>query len=322
MGFRYGRPGGSTKALTDEDARDDVSENLYEKVIQYFEEDLGVALTSVLNVAGTWVITVPDDAKLSNLPGMLARTPCTYKFISDMEDPPEAAFRREQPQGTEWDTSSYNILRPGVMLSSGDGLNPERLTSSGIKVRNNDGTYITVATNGFPDGRATVYHPNGNGQVLGTVHDRLAYTDISLLQLLPDKSYENQTFDTSTSDGETLSGMQVNGPVNPFPPHLRRYSIVSMNNPFVGYIEGVHVTTEKRRVPSDEPGVPHVWVSNEWVYVGNGREDSLQGSCGSVVLDEDSNAVSFFRFELAQQPGYAIGVAASTLQQFGYSVSE
>ncbi|KAI9795165.1 MAG: hypothetical protein M1816_000187 [Peltula sp. TS41687] len=266
----------------DEDARDDVSQDLYEEVIRYFEEDLGVALTSVLNMAGTWVITVPNNT-------------------------------------TEWDRTSYSILRPGVMLSSGSGLSPERLTRSGIKVRNGDGTYITVATHGFPDGRATVYHPSNDGEVLGAIHDRLAYTSISLLQLLPGKSFENQTFDALTSDGMDLPGIQVKGFMNPF--HLGRYSIVSMNNPFVGYVEGVHITAEKRKVPSDEPGVPHTWVSNEWIYVDNGREDALQGSCGSVVSDEDGNAICLFRFERKEQPGYAIGVAASTLQKSGYLVS-
>lgn len=42
----------------------------------------------------------------------------------------------------------------------------------------------------------------------------------------------------------------------------------------------------------------------------------MEGSCGSPVLDEEGNVVSFFRF--LKLNGWAVGMAASTLETWGY----
>jgi hypothetical protein len=70
------------------------------------------------------------------------------------------------------------------------------------------------------------------------------------------------------------------------------------------------------RVPSDEPVVEHHWVTSEWGFCGNGREDPMAGSCGSPVLDEDGYVAGFFRF--VDSSGLAVRVAATTLQTWGY----
>ena len=77
MGFPWGRPGGSVRALEDWDARERTSRQMFEEAIRYFEVHLQVALESILNLAGPWIITVPDGVSLAQLPGVLAKTACT-----------------------------------------------------------------------------------------------------------------------------------------------------------------------------------------------------------------------------------------------------
>lgn len=60
----------------------------------------------------------------------------------------------------------------------------------------------------------------------------------------------------------------------------------------------------------------HKWVTNEWSYFGNTGDEPMEGSCGSPILDEEGNAVSFFRF--LNTNGWAVGIAASTLEIWGY----
>lgn len=98
---------------------------------------------------------------------------------------------------------------------------------------------------------------------------------------------------------------------------MKYYDKTTMNNPFSGHCEGLHLGVEVRRVPSDDPVTEHDWVTTQWSYFGNGREEPMEGCCGLPVLDEDGFAVSFFRF--LDSFGFAVGVAASTLERWGYS---
>lgn len=56
-----------------------------------------------------------------------------------------------------------------------------------------------------------------------------------------------------------------------------------MKNPCSGYCIGI----EKGRVPSDENGLKHKWVTDDWSYFGNSRDEPMEHSCGPPVLDEE-----------------------------------
>lgn len=315
IGFDYGRLGGRVfRALENYDARQNITEELFDAAIQYFEKTLCVQISSILNLAGPWVITVPDDTSFSDLPYFLARTPCHFKKDSDIAQVKEAAFRNTEPAGTIWDEAFYKTLQPGIMLSSG-GIFNELLTTSGIVVEDEFGyKYLTLVSHGFPLGKEMVYHPNRNGVFLGRVHDRLTDTDIALLRLSTSQVYQNETFGAKLSDGTTVNPQIIRGIKNLF--MMKRYDKVTMNNPFSGHCVGVHLGIEKGRVPSDENVLEHEWVTNEWSYFGNTGNEPMEGSCGSPILDEEGNVVSFFRF--LNTKGWAVGIAASTLEIRGY----
>lgn len=317
IGFEYGRLGGSfKKALNDYDARQHVTKELFEAVIAHFEQELSIPILSILNLAGPWSVTIPDGVKFSSLPYLLAKTPCHFKYASDIEDHRDAAFRNTEPAGTVWDQTLYQTLKPGIMLSSGGGLN-ELLTTSGIVVEDDYGyKYLTLASHGFPSGRESVYHPNSNGVLLGRVHDRLKASDVALLKISSSQGFHNETFGARLPDGTNILPQKICGFSDPFV--MRRYDEVSMNNPFTGYCIGIHVGVQQSKIPSDDPLVQHDWVTNEWTYFGNGLDEAMDGCCGSPVLDHNGNVVSFFRFLTTS--GLAVGVAASTLSTRGYHV--
>lgn len=194
---------------------------------------------------------------------------------------------------------------------------------SGIIVKNSQGyQYLTLASHGFPPGRELVYHPNVDGTLIGQVHDRLTNTDLALLRLSSAQASCNETFGARLSNGTTVLPQKVSGIRDPL--SMRLYDEATVNNPFSGHCEGLHLGAEMRKVPSNDPVVEHDWVTMQWAYFGNGREEPMEGCGGSPVLDEDGNAVSFFRFlDYRSTPCYRRSYAyTSSRKVFGLGSSD
>lgn len=111
FGFDYGRLGGRTlRVLENHDASQSITEELFDAAIHYFEETPQVQISSILDLAGRWVIAVPKNTTFSLF---LARIICHYKHVSDSRQVGEAAFRNMEPVGTVWGQLSYEMLQPG-----------------------------------------------------------------------------------------------------------------------------------------------------------------------------------------------------------------
>lgn len=301
--FSFQRPGGRIRGLPDYDARAGASKELFMKVVDYLQQDFGVTVLSISNLFGQWIITVPDGVDLSNLPFTIATSPSSYMFASDVKEPVEAAFRGSEPNRDSWDSSTYDVLRPGVMLSSGNTQGPELLTTSGIQVFDDNGdSFITVASHGFPADE--VYHPNKDGELIGHVTYKIPDADISLVRLCPNQYYDNETFTTNMPEG-IIDGQRIKGIRKT---DLRFGDIVTMDNPFLGWLGGLFVGDHFIRLPEDE----NRWVKCHWLYLGNDIEPT-NGSCGSPILDKDGFVVSFFRFMTETFRGCGLGIAAGTL---------
>jgi hypothetical protein len=150
-----------------------------------------VIIFSILWSTGTWQVTIPDGSDTSGLPFRLCQAACTYLYQSEIPEQLEAAFRQKTPITTIRDDTSYNTLRPGVMVSSGrflgDASTPPRselYTTAGVLVKGKNGNkFMTVASHGFPLGEETVFHPDPNGTIIGVVEKRLSETDIALVTI-------------------------------------------------------------------------------------------------------------------------------------------
>jgi len=261
---------------------------------------------------------------LKDVPSLIASHRAYFKFASEVPDPDPSALRSKIPEGVEYDdtlyaTSPNALLRPGIMLSSSIKTvtrdeKSERLfktTTSGMLVADRQGEiYIIVASHGFEED-GLVYHPNPHkGMVIGRIVKSLPGTDISLVKLNPGFRYINETFGTA----DDPHGIQTRGITPGYPPHLRVFDFIYMDNPFSGRCEGT-VIGLGARIPGEGD---KDYMAHEWHFFEN-SDQPVDGSCGSMILDSEDRVVALFRFQKVDS-SLCLGVSAAELQSFGYEI--
>ena len=162
---------------------EDAKDELYKLVREFFKQS-SISITEIQYWGSVVVIVLEcdDESVLSAVPRPVARS-------REMGQPAKlSALRLKQPSIEEFDDSQYDILRPGVMLSSGK--HPEEsyelFTFSGVLVRDSlDYQYMTVAAHGFPGlpFSGKVYHPRGQNNEIGEVVIELTNTNVALVKL-------------------------------------------------------------------------------------------------------------------------------------------
>lgn len=323
--FDRGQLGRGHRSLKDLDLHNkiDYNQDVLRQAVTVFQE-LKIKIRDIFWFGGFWQITITDRTDTKLLPSHIASNPAFYRTISEAPEPDPAALRSKSPQGVEYDDTVYTtarnaLLRPGVMLSSsvrnvirnGESEEGFKTTTSGILVSNQKGQiFITVATQGFEED-GLVYHPNPHkGIIIGQIIESLPNTDISIARLNPGLRYVNETFGTQTEP----DGIRINGILPAYPPHLRVYDALTMNNPFSGSCEGV--TMGLGATISD--GGNKDYVTHQWHIFENGDEP-VDGSCGSPILDAEGKIVGLFRFKVANSP-LCLSVSAMELREYGYEI--
>jgi hypothetical protein len=298
------------------------SNNILKDVIDALLNIKAIKLRSVFWLTGIWQITIAERVDKEVLPSFICSNAAFYKFATDIDYPGPSALRQKAPQGTEYDDSIYvmssdALLRPGIMLASstvrgvGDNELCYKQTSSGILVKDQQGSlFITVASHGFEDD-CLVYHPNPHtGVIIGKIVKGIPGTDISLVKLNPGLRYVNETFGTS----DRPCGIQADGISPGHPPYLRSFDTISMNNPFSGDCEGL-VFGLGAIIPEDGP---HKHVEHQWIFLENGDEP-VGGSCGSPIIDANGQVVGLFRYKMPNSRD-CFAVSAQTLRDNGYEI--
>jgi hypothetical protein len=303
--------------------KEELSENVLREAVTIFQV-LQIKIRDIMWCPGFWRITVPDNANLEVLPSWIAHQVCFYKFQSEDPDSDPSALRSKAPQGVQYDDTLYAmtpdaLLRPGIMVSSSirlvtrDGKTEEtfQTTTSGILVVDRSGQpFITVPTHVFEDD-GLVYHSNPiKGSVIGKIVDKLPGTDISIVKLNSGLRYANETFGTK----DNPNGIKMSSISPCYPPHLRSYDAITMDNPFSGSCDGM-VLGLGAKLPEEGEGdlIPH-----EWSIFENGSEPA-DGSCGSPILDSNGKVVGLFRFKKTNS-SHCFGVSATELCRFGYEI--
>jgi len=151
-----------------------------------------------------------------SLPRQLAGVPANYFHGSNPEDhfvqavPTQAQQRRIIPSAavghdvTNYlDPQRFNALSAGVRVSTGhtthQGISvTSRATTAGVRVRTTKGRDglrdgVTVANHGFP-ATNDVHHPTPNGDVVGTIRERIEHLDIAIMHLKPGIRYDNSNY--------------------------------------------------------------------------------------------------------------------------------
>lgn len=186
-----------------------------------------------------------------------------------------------------------------------------KTTTSGVLFTNQKGElFITVATHGFEDD-GLIYHPNPKkGAVIGQIEAHIPYTGISIASLKPGLRYVNETFG-SDSDPD---GIRLDKICPAYPPHLRVYDTLVMNNPFSGNCEGVTMALGARV----EGEAAKKFIKHEWIHFENG-DQPIDGSCGSPIVNDEGKFVGLFRSR-EDSSGLCLCVSASELHEHGYDI--
>ena len=322
--FARGRMGRGQKLLTNLDLHRaaDFNWSIVGQAVEIFK-DRTIEIRDIFWFGDFWQITVQDNTDMKLLPSFIAAAPVFYRSVSEAPYADPAALRNKPPQGVDYDDTVYTtapnaLLRPGIMLSSSSRTTTTnekkektfKTTSSGILVADQNGQlFITVASHGFEDD-GLIFHPNPHaGNVIGNIVDTLLGTDISIAKLKPGLRYVNETFGTP----DEVVGAKLNGLSPTFPPHLRIYDSLTMNNPFTGHSEGIVMA-----IGAMVEGDTGKYVKHEWSVYENG-DGPVDGSCGSPILDQRGQVAGLFRFRIANS-SMCLSVSAVTLREYGYEI--
>lgn len=324
--FKSGKIGGTNGALPLPDLRRTRFEaEMLDQVVDYLLDDLEINVKRVTWFGSCWRITISDDTDLATLPRTFFHVLAEYHFISELPYPNPAALRLVKPAGTVYDDTRYDIhgyrLRPGIMISSGifekmeNGQKLESWSSAtaGVLVQDDAGTkFMTIPTHILRDSESRdVYHPDPKkGVVIGTAVQDLDETDITLVKLKSDITFENITFETELQDATQITS------IKDFK-YLRIADNIWMNNPYTGICDGQH-RGESRRIegfPRDTRRYREIYLAFE----NHVATQPIAGSCGSAIIHEDGQLVGFFHF-LAED-GFCISVSAEELTKRGFTIA-
>lgn len=259
-------------------------------------------------------LTISDDVRPERLPFKIGKLLAVYNKTSAIPEHQEVARRLIAPSATVRDDTCYiPDLRPGVMLSCGWNGGEELYTSSGIIVENSIGEkWLTVASHGFPLGNQTVYHPAANGPIIGTVEKLFEDTDIALAKLRMGIHYVAQTFGSDLKPSIEMKSLRKSA-------GLLIGDTLTMENSFSGLCEGIFMASIWKSIPADENPHKLPWVVISNFYLGNGGEESIDGSCGSPVVTEIGEVIGLFRFMTNNGKAYCVSV--EVLMETGHKLS-
>ncbi|KAM5448520.1 hypothetical protein MaudCBS49596_005314 [Microsporum audouinii] len=285
----------------------------------------GISITEI-QYWGNFIVIVLEhrNTDRSALPQSVTGCSCFYLYDDEMGRPLNlSALRLTEPSPGTLDTSQYETLRPGVMLSSGKHPTEgwELVTSSGVLIQDRNGhCYLTAASHGFPCGDR-VFHPNSNGNEIGRVIMEITHTDVALIELYDKSSFRNELFQNTIAPGppvqlQRFATLQEN--------RVLQGRFIYMDSPFTGYIEGTQGVLATSRILEDDPHEPkQVWVATRWDYMGQGSSNALvDGVCGSAIWNDEGNVIGFFRY--APKSGHfldwCMSISSSELIDRGYSI--
>ncbi|CAG7952191.1 unnamed protein product [Penicillium nalgiovense] len=289
------------------------------KLVFDFFAKTQISITEVQYWGNFFIIVLENDTDLTTVPRSIGCCNCFYLFENEVGFPqlaesPTRGITRPTHDIYIVDNSEYDILCPGVMLSS--ATDHKYLTAGVLAEESNSGErYVTVGSHGFLNGR--VFHPCASGKEIGQVTMETTEADLALVKLHDNIQFANETFQSPLGRGPTQ--LQDFVSID----ELQIGANVYMNSPFTGYSEGTCGPHGRMRVPSDDPS-QHKWVKARWCYTGQGFAETLQdGVCGSAIWNDDGNVIGFFRYapRSGQFRGWSLCVGADCLIEGGFKIA-
>lgn len=315
---------------------DKVLRKLAAEVFAMFKEKLPEIriVELMLTCERTFYIVLEDQVDLMStrikLPGKIARCPVSYLNNQQLHRPLWADLQAErqvepQPASGVVDDTIYDILRPGVLISSKilkeDG-HPEIFsTTSGVLVQNRFGTrFMTAASHGISDD-GKIWQGNRSDNNIGEAVVEIPYTDVSLVKLNDGITFVNETFENSSGEIPSFSRLATSNDGFSWGPCF-------LNSPYTGGMEASVVSKSVKFETSTIPAEDRMrYVIYNWCYMGQveGNNDQAcppDGTCGSTIWDDNGVIMGFYHYYIKEGKwsGFSVSVSASEVVEAGYSL--
>ncbi|KAI1190705.1 hypothetical protein F5B17DRAFT_385499 [Nemania serpens] len=282
----------------------------------------------------TIYIVLEDHVKILSirhkLPGQIANCPVGYLNNRELHRPswadlPAKRQVEPQPMGGVVDDTVYDILRPGVMISSKilkeHGHPASFSTTSGILVQNRHGDhFMTGASHGISDD-GNIWQGSELRKHIGEAVLELSFTDISLVKLKDDIEFVNQTFENYSGEAPIFSRLATSE-------DRFAFDTCFLNSPFTGSMEASAVAKSVKFETSAHPTEDKLrYVVYNWCYMGQteGNDERVRppdGTCGSAIWDDNGVVTGFYHYYIDEGPwnGFAASVSASEVVEAGYTL--
>lgn len=285
---------------------------------------------------------VDFNAIRNQLPARIAN--CFVGYMRDEElrrprwaDLPPRRLINPRPTEGIIDDTPYDVLRPGVIICSQtwkDHSHPAWFsTTSGVQVENSAGNrFMTAASHGIGY-KESVWQiasssiaSHGNKKLLGRAVQEISFTDVTLVELEEDITFSNETFENSAGEVPRFTRLFGEDPTNDRTADGNCY----LNSPYTGSMDGVVVMNSVKLETSSHPTEDALrYVLYNWAYMGQeegnpDKERPPDGTCGSVIWNDDGVLLGFYRYYVADGPfaGYAAAVNASEVVNAGYRLAK
>lgn len=250
---------------------------------------------------------------------------------SQWADLPAKRLINPRPTEAIIDDTPYDVLRPGVIICSHtfkDNAHPAWFsTTSGVQVENSVGNrFMTAASHGVGVNECVwQIASQGENKLLGRAVQEISFTDVSLVDLEQGVTFSNETFENEAGEVPQFTRL--------FGEDTTRDTVVEgvcyLNSPYTGNMDGVAVMNSVKLERSSHPTEDALrYVLYNWTYMGQeegnpDKERPPDGTCGSVIWDDDGVLLGFYRYYIAKGPfaGFAAAVNASEVVNAGYRLA-
>ncbi|KAI0382572.1 hypothetical protein F5Y04DRAFT_287945 [Hypomontagnella monticulosa] len=281
----------------------------------------------------TFFVVIDDHVELNtgSWPGKIANYPVAYLHDKDLNRPvwvdrPAKQEIEPQPSMGIVDDTAYDVLRPGVMISSSiitGHSHPATLSSTaGVLVKNPAGDIFMTAASRAIGNSEKIWQSRRPAETIGKAAVEISFTDICLVELDRSISFSVQTFEASDGVVPQFTRMATSG--DEF-----NFSTCYLNSPFTGLLDSEIIA---KSIKIQAEGTPHPtegrvrYVVYDWLYHGQ-EEANIQaelpgGICGSVIWNDDGIVQGFYQFSIKEGPwkGFSACVSASEVVESGYTL--
>ncbi|KAJ1331060.1 hypothetical protein MN608_04516 [Microdochium nivale] len=259
-------------------------------------------------ICDTIYVVLHDDvdieAVLDTLPGHIAGLRTLYIHEKFLEKPSTQEARRAilpNRSNGQVDNTEYEILRPGVMLSSPVDDAHVNAFTSGVLIRNGSGDKFMTAPTHAMGSMLNVYSGEGHNPI-GQNHSLIPGTDITLVQLASARAFENVTLERPSQDGLGTISTTLRSLIGEYgrPAPTTSRGGFFFDTPYTGTMKaGLFIM--RSFTTSDE------MMIHNWYYMGQQPSRPYEtripnGVCGASIFDADGNVWGFFASFIEKGP--------------------